>query len=60
MGETGRNQAAARQAIEAAADGGAQIVVLPELTPSGYVFIDQAEARSLAEPAEGPTAASFV
>jgi predicted amidohydrolase len=59
VGETGRNQAAARQAIEAAADGGAQIVVLPELTPSGYVFIDQAEARSLAEPADGPTAAQW-
>jgi len=59
VGETGRNQAAARQAIQAAADGGAQIVVLPELTPSGYVFSDQAEARSLAEPADGPTAAQW-
>jgi len=31
-------------------------VVLPELTRSGYVFRDAAEARSLAEPADGPSA----
>lgn len=59
MGETGRNRETARRAITAAADAGAQVVVLPELTPSGYVFSDRAEARSLAEPADGPTAAQW-
>jgi 5-aminopentanamidase len=56
IGETVRNAAAAREAIVSAADSGAQIVVLPELTRSGYVFRDTAEARSLAEPADGPSA----
>jgi 5-aminopentanamidase len=55
IGEVDRNLAAARQAILAAADAGASIVVLPELTPSGYVFSDAAEARALAEPADGQT-----
>ncbi len=39
-----------------AAGRGARVVVLPELTPSGYVFADAAEARSLSEAADGPTA----
>jgi len=55
IGEVDRNLATARQAILAAADAGARIVVLPELTPSGYVFSDAAEARALAEPADGQT-----
>jgi predicted amidohydrolase len=50
------NRAAAAAAIAAAAGLGARIIVLPELTPSGYVFGDPAEARSLSEPADGPTA----
>jgi predicted amidohydrolase len=54
-----RNRAAAAAAITTAAARGARIVVLPELTPSGYVFTDLAEARSLAEPADGPTAAQW-
>jgi predicted amidohydrolase len=55
VGQTGTNRAAARDAIVSAAGLGAQVVVLPELTPSGYVFASTAEARSLAEPADGPT-----
>ena len=55
VGHTGTNRAAARDAIIAAAGRGAQVVVLPELTPSGYVFASVAEARELAEPADGPT-----
>jgi 5-aminopentanamidase len=55
VGDVDRNRAAARQAIGQAAAAGARIVVLPELTPSGYVFRDAAEATSLAEPADGPT-----
>ena len=55
VGEVTANRAAARDAVHAAADAGAAVVVLPELTPSGYVFESPAEARSLAEPADGPT-----
>jgi 5-aminopentanamidase len=55
VGDVDRNRAAARAAIGQAAAAGARIVVLPELTPSGYVFRDAAEASSLAEPADGPT-----
>ena len=59
VGEVARNRATALEAVSQAADHGARIVVLPELTPSGYVFRDAAEARSLAEPADGPTVASW-
>jgi 5-aminopentanamidase len=55
VGQTGTNRAAARDAIVSAAGLGAQVVVLPELAPSGYVFASVAEARALAEPADGPT-----
>jgi predicted amidohydrolase len=37
----------------------AQLLVLPELCLSGYQFRDRREARSLAEPADGPTAAAL-
>lgn len=39
--------------IERAARGGAQVVVLPELASSGYVFESRAEARSLADAYDG-------
>jgi predicted amidohydrolase len=55
VGQPEQNRAAATEA----AGLGAKIVVLPELTPSGYVFADLAEARSLAEPADGQTAAQW-
>jgi predicted amidohydrolase len=55
VGLVDQNRSAARQAVEDAVAGGAQLIVLPELTPSGYVFADLAEARSLAEPAYGAT-----
>jgi predicted amidohydrolase len=55
VGQLGRNRDQARAAIERAAEAGAEVIVLPELTPSGYVFHDAAEARELAEAADGPT-----
>jgi predicted amidohydrolase len=45
---------AAREAIAAAVDAGARIVVLPELANSGYVFDDADEARAAAAAADGP------
>jgi 5-aminopentanamidase len=56
VGALAANRAAAESAVAQAAGRGARIIVLPELTPSGYVFSDPAEARSLAEPADGATA----
>ncbi len=55
VGELAANRAAGLAAAARAAREGARIIVLPELASSGYVFRDQAEARSLAEPLDGPT-----
>ena len=59
IGESDANRAAGLAAAAAAAADGATIVVLPELSASGYVFRDEAEARALAEHADGPTAAGW-
>jgi predicted amidohydrolase len=59
VGELHANRERALAAIDAAADAGAHVVVLPELVTSGYVFEDAAEARSLAERADGPTLAGW-
>jgi 5-aminopentanamidase len=55
VGEIARNRATALEAIFSAAAAGASVIILPELTPSGYVFESPAEARAVAEPAGGPT-----
>jgi predicted amidohydrolase len=54
IGDLTGNRATARTAVEAAAGDGAQIVVLPELASSGYVFADRAELVALAESRDGP------
>jgi 5-aminopentanamidase len=54
IGDIAGNLAACRSAVESAARDGAQVVVLPELASSGYVFADRAELSSLAEPRDGP------
>ena len=55
VGEVEGNRRLAREAIREALAAGAQIVVLPELVTSGYVFDSLEEARSCAEPADGPS-----
>jgi predicted amidohydrolase len=56
VGEVESNQAAAAAAIAESASLGAELVVLPELCDSGYVFTGEAEARALATPAaDSPT-----
>ena len=60
IGDLAGNRVRALAAIDAAAAAGAQVVVLPELAVSGYVFNDAAEARTLAEPAgTSPTLAGW-
>ena len=49
IGEPERNLRHSLEMIEQAADQGATLIVLPELTNSGYVFESVEEARSLAE-----------
>jgi predicted amidohydrolase len=53
VGDPAGNAEAARRAIAEAIAGGAQIVVLPELVNSGYVFRSIDEARAAAVPADG-------
>lgn len=60
VGAAPANRATARAAIERAARDGARLVVLPELTPSGYVFSGKAEARALAEPLTGPSVSEWI
>jgi predicted amidohydrolase len=55
LGDLEGNRALTLGAIDAAAAAGADVVVLPELVTSGYVFEGPDEARPLAEPADGPT-----
>ena len=56
VGEVESNRAAAAAAIAESASHGAELVVLPELCDSGYVFTGEAEARTLATPAtDSPT-----
>nr|WP_180206888.1 nitrilase family protein [Pseudomonas sp. SbOxS1]NYU07209.1 carbon-nitrogen hydrolase [Pseudomonas sp. SbOxS1] len=55
IGDLAYNRTLTERAIRSAALQGAQVVVLPELIQSGYLFADRAEALTLAETAEGPT-----
>lgn len=60
VGAVRANRAAGRAAIERAAGDGAEVVVLPELATSGYVFADESEARRLAELVDGETVSGWV
>lgn len=55
IGDLAYNRTLTERAIRQAAYLGAQVVVLPELVQSGYLFADRDEALSLAETADGPT-----
>lgn len=55
VGDVRGNRDRVASAVEEAAANGAQVVILPELANSGYVFSGINEARSLAETLDGPT-----
>ncbi|HZD14863.1 MAG TPA: nitrilase-related carbon-nitrogen hydrolase, partial [Pseudonocardiaceae bacterium] len=57
--DPGGNRARAAEAVADAAASGAQLVVLPELACTGYVFTDRAESRRRAEPRDGRTLSAW-
>jgi N-carbamoylputrescine amidase len=59
FGDVAANLGLIERAVRQAAAGGAELVVLPELCTTGYMFADRAEAESLAEPVTGPTVAAL-
>lgn len=61
VGRKAENLETTLRFIEAAADQGAQLIVLPELSNSGYVFASRAEAFSLAESIpDGPSTQAWL
>ncbi len=60
VGRVEDNRRRIREAVEEAARQGANIVVLPELANSGYVFEDADELLSVAEPLDGATVGEWV
>ena len=60
LGDLPANVEKGARAIEEAAAGGADVIVLPEMANSGYVVFSSAEARALAErPEESPAVACW-
>ncbi|KOV53226.1 carbon-nitrogen hydrolase [Streptomyces sp. AS58] len=59
VGDAAANLATTEWAVDAAAEAGARVVVLPELANSGYVFADAAEAAALAESLDGPAVTAW-
>ncbi|WP_460110923.1 nitrilase family protein [Pseudomonas sp. H3_D04] len=55
IGDLAYNRTLTERAIRSAALQGAQVIVLPELVQSGYLFADRDEALSLSETTDGPT-----
>ncbi len=59
LGDVPGNRERTAAAIARAAEAGADLVVLPELVTSGYVFHHPEEARDAAEPLDGPSLAGW-
>jgi len=53
VGQLERNRALTREAVREAVSAGARLIVLPELSNSGYVFESPEEARACAELPDG-------
>lgn len=58
-GRPGDNLSALLSLCRIAAQRGAELIVLPEMCLSGYIFANKAEAEKIAEPAEGETFSAF-
>lgn len=59
VGRFEENVTLVRDAVAAAIRDGAQLVVVPELATSGYVFRSEEEARAAAVPADDPVLAGW-
>jgi predicted amidohydrolase len=59
IGELEHNRSLGAKAVARAAAAGAQVLVLPELCTSGYVFADADEAARCAESLDGPAVRSW-
>ena len=59
LGAKAANIARLLELTEAAARGGARLIVLPEMATTGYCWHDRAEIRAHVEPIPGPTTAAF-
>ncbi|AHC38309.1 carbon-nitrogen hydrolase [Pseudomonas fluorescens] len=55
IGDTHYNRTLTERSIRAAASLNAQVIVLPELVQSGYMFTDLEEAHEASETRDGPT-----
>lgn len=54
VGDVDANRARAERWLQDATGRGAELIVLPELASSGYVFASEDEAAASAEPLDGP------
>ena len=59
LGEKARNIDALAERVEAAAAGGAALIVTPEMGTTGYCWFDRSEVAPHVEPVPGPTTARF-
>ncbi len=59
LGAKAENIARLLALTAAAAQAGAQLIVLPEMATTGYCWYDRAEIRPHVEPIPGPTTAAF-
>jgi predicted amidohydrolase len=59
VGDLEGNRELTREAVRSAVGAGARLVLLPELSTSGYVFESPDEARACAEPSDGPSLAAW-
>lgn len=59
VGDLEGNRELTREAVRSAVAAGARLILLPELSTSGYVFESPEEARACAEPSDGPSLAAW-
>ena len=60
IGQRDQNLAAMRTRLEQALAAGAELIVFPECTTTGYCFETKAEAMAVAEPMDGPSVQTVI